>query len=80
MIVTKKARVRDNGFLDIIEGMLASICPCACNWIGILTLDGQFSKRCDPEFEVVNVFVIKLSKANELCNITHYLRDGPCLK
>ncbi len=80
MIVTKKARVRDNGFLDIIEGTLASIHPYACNWIGILALDGQFPKRCDPEFKVVNVFAIKLSEANELRNITHYLRDGPCLK
>jgi hypothetical protein len=76
----KKARVRDNGFPDIIKETLASIRPYACNWIGILVLDGQFPKRCDPEFEMVNVFAIKLSKANELCNITHYLRDGSCLK
>ncbi len=80
VIVTKKARVRDNGFPDIIEGTLASIHPYACNWISILVLDGRFPKRCDPEFKVVNVFAIKLSKADELRNITLYLRDGPCLK
>ena len=79
MIVTKKAKVRDNSFPDIIEGTLESIRPYGCNWIGVFVLDCQFLKWCDSEFKVVNVFAIKLSKADELCNITHYLRDGPWL-
>ncbi len=73
-IVSKEAWVGSNGFPNIVKGMLASVHPDVGNWIGILALSRKLTKRNDPEFEVVDVFAVELSKANEFGDIVNYLR------
>ncbi len=79
-IVAKETGVRDDSLSNIVEGLLASVHPDPSDWIGVLALSGKLTKRCGPEFKVVDVFTIKLSKADKLCNIAHYLRRRPRLK
>jgi len=80
VIKAKQARVRNYCVPNVLKGTLASVRPDTGNWFGILALGGKLTKRGDPEFKVVDVFAIKLRKANKFCNIAHYLWARPRLQ